>query len=106
MRIDNIVEPVRVTDWDFTFAGGIPLGVTINEKTGDTVVWSSDKSTVTFHIAAKSISNDSDAKIPERALTICMQHALAYEVSTREITPLTPEQKEHLAQLSKLKTRG
>ena len=91
----NIIHPAKtqtVTDYDFKFIGGVPLGITLDTDAGDTVSWSPDGKTVTFDIMPRLLSKQAHLNSPARRLTVCLQHVLAYETRTREIVALTPEQ--------------
>ena len=95
MRIDS-PDPLPMTyeDYNFTFANGAMLPMTVCKEMGDEIDWDTNPMAVKFSIAPKPGMFSPEEIIPPGEVTVLMQHVIFVEHRTRVVQPPTLEQKE------------
>ena len=96
MVINPVLDTKTVYDYELLSANGIPLTLTIDESAGDVV--EIDKLVVTFHLTAKPSVTNPDVNLPAEEITVFVNHLLSITKRTREITEVSPDQKEIIKQ--------
>jgi hypothetical protein len=81
-----------VYDYEITTPNGISIPFTLNPKAGDTIEIGDDVMVV--KMAAKPSQTDERVMIPAETITIQKAHIFAIHYREREVTDLTPEQKD------------
>jgi hypothetical protein len=102
MIINNVAEIKIVEEYDILLSNGILVPLTIDKQAGDTVEYEHDPVAVKFNIAAKQSESNPDVKTPEEEITIFMAHVLTINKRKREVTQLSPEQKEQWKSFQKI----
>lgn len=97
--IVNAPEVKRmVDDYDFTFAAGMVMQITVNTDAGDTITFTDP---IVIRSAAKPSMNDPDIMIPAEEISVYKTHLAAVHHRVREIVELTPEQQHEWAKTLK-----
>ena len=93
MKIEQTLpEPYVVDDFNFMFANGVTVPLTVAKDLGDTIDWDTNPSAVRFSIAAKPSFLDADVKMSPGEVTIMMQHVIMIEHRTRTVQPPSKEE--------------
>lgn len=82
-----------VVDYEFTFAGGTQLPVTIDAEAGDTVSYEHAPVAVVINLVAKPSIVNPAVMMDAEEITVYQAHLLAVSKRVREVTELTEEQK-------------
>ena len=107
MKFENIkVGAHPVEDWEFQFAGGAAIQITVDEDAGDHVSFKPEAPTVFFHLAEKPSPVDPDGTSPEEDLFIPMANVLCVRKTKRILEPPSPEEKEAWQNLLKEMTNN
>ena len=80
-----------VIEYDFLFASGVMLPITIDESLGDTITFNPD--TVEVHLTPKTSIFNPELKSPGEDLTIFKRSLLTIQKRLVEKVDLTPEQR-------------
>jgi len=102
MNVKN-PDPVQrvVEDYDFTFASGQSMPLTIDKAAGDTVSFDQAPLAIVVKLTAKPSLSNPDVLLPEEEITIFMNQLLAIQKRSRVVTGLTYEQEEELRETFK-----
>lgn len=80
-----------VWDYEFMFASGMMLPLTVNPSAGDTIEFN-DKY-ITVNLKEKASLTDPTQTIPAEVITIFVNHLATNHHRIREVTDMTPEQR-------------
>lgn len=95
MRIDT-PDPVTyvVDDYDFQFANGLLMTLSVNKGLGDTVDRETTPMAVIFHFSEKPSITDPEAKTPAEDVTVLMKHVITISHHLRTVTPPTQREQD------------
>lgn len=96
MRIEPVLTPHTVDDYEIIFMNNVPLMVTIDRDAGDSIEWDHPNVTI-FHKAARPSLADPDTAIPGEDITIFMDHVTFITHRTRTVIPMSPESHDEFA---------
>jgi len=95
MKFENITgEAHLVEDWEFQFAGGASIVITVDSTLGDTYKFDPVSPTAYFKLTEKDSPVDPDGTMPEEEIFIPMSNVLCIRKAKRMQDPPSVEQKE------------
>lgn len=91
----NSSDPKRlVYDYDFNFVGGSVIPLTVDPMQGDQILGLGEEfPIIRVSLTAKPSLTDPDTLLPAEEVSIYKTHLLAVQKRTREITPLSADEK-------------
>ena len=91
----------KVVDYDFTFAGGTTLPISVDAEAGDVVSFDHNPLAIVITLSAKPSLTNPAITLPEEEITIFQSQLLAIQKRTRLVEEMTVEQKEMWEQFVK-----
>lgn len=81
-----------IDDYDILFDSGFVMPISIDRASGDTI--SFDDKAVLIYLAPKPSSTNPDKFLPSEDITIFPSHIISIAHRTKEVTELSPNEKE------------
>ena len=95
VQVNNVVKPPRkVFDYDYMSNTGLPLSITIDPESGDSITFTEDGSKVIFFIAEKDMPASPGGKYPEEEIVVYLNNMIACRKRSRLVETPTVEQRE------------
>lgn len=95
MQIETQTKtPHEVTDWNFTSLHGLPMSITVDPETGDTVYVDTANSRIEFHIGERPSPIDPEVTVLAEDITIFCANFLGVRRQKRMVQEVSPEQRE------------
>jgi hypothetical protein len=96
MIITTTLEPKTVHDYEIALTSGAKIPITLDLSAGDSIDFQPEA--IRIKLASRPSPSNPQILMMAEECTYFMRHVIGYSHRTRQIIPLSPEQKEELRQ--------